>query len=221
MKKHVIIFYGPPGAGKGTQADKVTENYGSIHFDTGKYIEKLIHDPKLQKDKMVMRQKKLFMSGKLADSAWVGKEVKKWIASMSLSGKSIVMSGSPRTEEEAFELKGGGVVDALIKHYGFHNILVVFLNIPVAESVKRNSKRGRVGLDEPSIIRIRCREYAKHTLPVIKEMERRGIKAVRIDGKPSKALVEKAVNKEIGKFIKCQDSNQKKTSKHSKSQDAS
>jgi adenylate kinase len=221
MQKNVIIFYGPPGAGKGTQAERAATDYNLLHFDTGKFVEKLINDPKLQKNKTVMRQKKLFLSGKLADATWVGREVKKWIRATAKRGKSIVMSGSPRTEEEAFYLKGGGVADILVESYGLQNILIVFLEVSVSESVKRNSKRGRPGLDEPEIIKIRCREYAKHTLPVIREMKKRGIKMVKIDGMPSKNLVEKAVDKEIKKFIKCQNSNRKKTSRRLKSRDAS
>jgi len=212
MQKHVILFYGPPGAGKGTQAERIAEKYGFNHFDTGKHVEKLIHDENLLKKSAVIRkQRALFMSGKLTDPAWAGAEVKKQIKELSSKGKSLVMSGSPRTMEEAFELKGGGVADALVKNYGLENILIVFLVIPVSESVKRNSKRGRVGLDEPAVIRVRCREYAKRTLPVIKEMKRRGIKAVKIDGTPPRGEVERAVRKAVKDFFECQRSNPKKT----------
>jgi adenylate kinase len=213
MHKQVVLFYGPPGAGKGTQAERAASDYGFFHFDTGKFVESLIRDPKLQKNKTVLKQKKLFLSGKLADPAWVGAEVKKRIKKMAKNGESLVMSGSPRTMEEAFFLKGGGVADSLIRNYGLENILIIFLNIPVSESVKRNSKRGRPGLDEPRIIRVRCREYAKRTLPVIKEMKKRGIKTVKIDGRPSKKAVERAVDKEINNFFKCQKLSPKKTSK--------
>jgi adenylate kinase len=222
MQKHVILFYGPPGAGKGTQAEKVAAKCGFSHFDTGKFVEKVIHDESLLKKSAVVRkQRRLFMSGKLADPAWAGAEVKKQIKKFASEGKSLVMSGSPRTMEEAFELKGGGVADALIRNYGLENILIIFLTIPVSESVKRNSKRGRAGLDEPAVIRVRCREYAKRTLPVIKEMKRRGIKAVKIDGVPPRGEVERAVRKAVKEFFQCQKSNLKMTCRCSKPRDAS
>jgi len=217
MQKHVILFYGPPGAGKGTQAEKVAAKYGFTHFDTGKHVEKLIRDEKLVKKSAVIRkQRELFLSGKLTDPAWAGAEVKKRIKELSAGGKSLVMSGSPRTMEEAFELKGGGVADALIKNYGLENILIVFLVIPVSESVKRNSKRGRPGLDEPAVIRVRCREYAKRTLPVINAMKKRGIKAVKIDGTPPRGEVERSVRKAVKDFFECRKSSLKKTSYCSK-----
>jgi adenylate kinase len=31
----IVVFLGPPGSGKGTQADFLNENYGFTHFDTG------------------------------------------------------------------------------------------------------------------------------------------------------------------------------------------
>jgi len=201
--KKALLFYGPPGAGKGTQAKSVAESRGFIHFDSGKYIEKLIHNPALQDDKNIQEQKKLFLSGKLCDPAWIGAEAKKRIREISFAGESLVMSGNPRTMKEAFELEEGGVVDTLIKEYGKENILVVFIDIPVEESVERNSKRGRPGLDEPDVIRVRCKEYKKLTAPVIEEMESRGIKVIEIDGMPSPREVSKNIEEKIRGFLEC------------------
>lgn len=219
MQKQAILFYGPPGAGKGTQAEYVASKYGFPHFDTGKFLEKIIHDPLSQKNKIVQKQKKQFLSGGFVDPVWVGDKVKKYIKESSAQNGSIIMSGSPRTMQEAFEMKGGGVAHALLKYYGVENILIVFLNIPVAESVKRNSKRGRIGLDLPAVIKVRCREYKKRTLPVIAEMKNRGVKVVKIDGTPARSIVSRIVIKEVKTFIQCQTqkSNQKKTSPSLKS----
>lgn len=214
MRKCVILFYGPPGAGKGTQAERVASRYGFAHFDLGRHIEKLVNNQALLKKSANLRkQRELFMSGKLTDSAWAGAEVKRQIKNLYVKGKSLVMSGSPRTMEEAFELKGGGIADTLIKNYGLENILAVFLDIPLSESVKRNSKRGRQGLDEPFIIRVRFRVYQKETLPVIRELKKRGVKVVGINGASSRGTVERVVLKEVKNFFECPKSNLKKTSR--------
>ena len=34
----IIVFLGPPGSGKGTQAEQLRESYGFVHFDTGSQL---------------------------------------------------------------------------------------------------------------------------------------------------------------------------------------
>jgi len=201
--KKALLFYGPPGAGKGTQAKRIAESRRFVHFDSGKYIEKLIHDPTLQNDKNIKKQKQLFLSGKLCDPAWIGAEAKKRIKEISSAGESLVMSGNPRTIEEAFELEGGGIVNTLQEEYGKENVLVIFINIPVDESVERNSKRGRPGLDEPDVIRVRYEEYKKLTVPIVEKMRIRGIKVIEIDGMPSPCEVSEDIEGKISDFLKC------------------
>jgi adenylate kinase len=36
----IIVFLGPPGSGKGTQAEQLREQYGFEHFDTGSQLRK-------------------------------------------------------------------------------------------------------------------------------------------------------------------------------------
>ena len=39
-----LIFLGPPGAGKGTQAEKVSEHYGIAHISTGEMLRREIRE---------------------------------------------------------------------------------------------------------------------------------------------------------------------------------
>ena len=39
MQKQVIILFGPPGAGKGTQAEILSDKTGYYHFESSKVIE--------------------------------------------------------------------------------------------------------------------------------------------------------------------------------------
>ncbi|MDD4931042.1 MAG: nucleoside monophosphate kinase [Candidatus Colwellbacteria bacterium] len=201
MTKKAVIFYGAPGAGKGTQAEMFAADKGYVHFDSGKYIEAKIRDPKFAGDPMVTKQRKLFLSGKLCDPKWIGGIVKDHIEKLVDHHEGLVFSGSPRTEREAFGARGDiGVIPFLEDKYGKEDILVFLLEIPVAESVERNSKRGREGLDEPAVIRVRCREYKKLTLPILKELRKRRIKVVRLDGMPSPKAVHREVMKRFKEF---------------------
>ncbi len=101
MQKKVVIFYGPPGSGKGTQANLLMQKGEVIHFDTGKFLEALWYDPKRQHEKMIQREKKLFETGMLSTPSFVAGEVIKEIKRMASAGWSLAFSGSPRTLYEA------------------------------------------------------------------------------------------------------------------------
>src|SRR3989344_4691585 len=51
-----VILYGPPGGGKGTQANLLSRLSGFVHFDTGQYIEELLLDPISEKDSILERE---------------------------------------------------------------------------------------------------------------------------------------------------------------------
>ena len=47
----VLVFMGPPGAGKSTMAKKLVSDYGLAHFSTGDIIrEKIASDPEFKAD---------------------------------------------------------------------------------------------------------------------------------------------------------------------------
>jgi hypothetical protein len=116
-------------------------------------------------------------------------------------GKGIIYSGSFRTVLETFgDKKHKGVLEVAESLYGKKNIIVIELDIPVSESIKRNTKRGRPGLDEAKVIRVRYATYKKLTHPVIQGFKKAGIKVVQIDGKPRREKVFKNIAEELVKF---------------------
>src|SRR3990172_6787858 len=118
-----IAIYGPPGSGKGTQANLLAWNKNYIHFDTGKLVEVITHDPDLQGDPDVRREKENFDTGKLLTPSWTLKIVAKKTKEIRGSGFNIVFSGSPRTMFEAFgDDKNEGLVAVLEKLYGKENV---------------------------------------------------------------------------------------------------
>lgn len=141
-KKISVIFYGPQGSGKGTQAKLLADKFNLFHLDTGDYLRKILYNPRLQKDKTIKKERKLNEGGKLNTPAWVLGVVGKRIEELIGLGQSVVMSGSPRTYYEAFgDGKKNGEIAILEKAYSKKNIFIFILNIPERETYKRNLNR--------------------------------------------------------------------------------
>jgi len=140
--KIAIIIFGPPGSGKGTQAKLLADKLGLIHFDTGKLLEQIVHNPANARDKKIQRERKFFDSGVLLTPSWVLKILNKKSQEIAKSGFGVVFSGSPRTLYEFVgEKKQKGLIDVLEKNYGKKNIFIFKLEVPERESIKRNSSR--------------------------------------------------------------------------------
>lgn len=223
MAKAVII-YGPPGSGKGTQADLLARKFSFIHLDTGRYLEGILRAPGATKDPVLKREKENFDSGKLLTPSWVLSITRKETERIAKAGYNIVYSGSPRTLFEAFgEGKTKGLLETLTKLYGKQNISVVLLDVRDETSIKRNSHRlvcaycglpklesvslghcplcaGPMrtrSLDKPEIIKVRLKEYRERTYPIVAQMKKKGFKISKIDGEPLPHKVSEKVLKAL------------------------
>ena len=210
MRKAVFLM-GPPGAGKGTQAELISDKFGLIHLDTGRYLELLFNE-----NRMPLKIRKEFKQGDIVNPFWVLKVFKELIKRIGGIGFGIVFSGSLRTVFEAFgDGKNKGIILALVDSYGKKNILVFELDIPPEVTILRNSKRkicsvcGKPHLlgaalrncpfcggklirrvqDKPSIIKNRLKEYKERTKPVLKRMRADGFKVIKIDGRPKATII--------------------------------
>jgi adenylate kinase len=209
MKPSVFIIYGPPGSGKGTQADELAQHFNVEHFDTGKVIQKIINDPEKLKDPIIQEQKKNFETGLLCDPPWVAELVINEIKSLYKRGQGIVLSGSPRTLPEAREL-----IPVLMDLYGKENVYIIKIVIKPETSIFRNSHRkicekinncpicgGRLtdrgALDTPEVIKIRIKEYQERTEPIYEFLKENNIAIEEIDGEPAPDIVTKNILKAI------------------------
>ena len=206
----MIILYGSPGSGKGTQANLLAGRLGLIHFDTGRFLESLWYDPRRQKEKLVQREKRLFAEGKLNTPSFVAGEVIKGVKTIARAGLGMAFSGSPRTVYEAEKEM------PIFEHlYGRKNIFVFELNLHSEGSIKRNSARlmcsvcgyglltayypskkpkhcpvcggpfYRRTLDKPGVIKVRLKEYLNRTYPIFGILKARGYEIHKIDARPA------------------------------------
>ncbi len=223
MIKKAIIIFGPPGSGKGTQAELLAKRFHFIHFDTGSYIEKLVNAPGWWKSKILRRERKNFDSGKLCTPSWVLKIIKLAVTKIYKAGYGVVFSGSPRTLYEAFGTKNNGLIQTLISLYGRENIFVLKLSIREKFSIERNSHRvvcsicglpllakakikncafcggtmRRRSLDKPEVIKVRLKEYQERTYPIIQGIKKLGIKLFEINGEPLPFLIHQEIVKKL------------------------
>jgi adenylate kinase len=210
MQKQAVIIYGPPGSGKGTQAELLARKFNFIHFDTGRYIESVIRAPGWRKSAILRRERHLFDTGKLCTPSWVSNISKQFAEKTSKLGFGIVCSGSPRTLPEAFGSKENGFVKALERFYGKKNVIAIRLLVSEKASLVRNSHRlvcsvcglpllgkakiktctfcaGKMrtrSLDKPEVIKVRLKEYHNRTVPILQGMRKRNFRVAQINGEP-------------------------------------
>ncbi|MFA7201905.1 MAG: nucleoside monophosphate kinase [Candidatus Paceibacterota bacterium] len=141
--KRAIVIFGYPGSGKSTQAVLLAEKFGLYHFNTGRFVENLVHDPELASHPDIQREKKLFDTGKLMDSDFVLSHTGRRVKELAKGGESIVFSGSPRALFDAFGDKKHheGIIDILMKLYGEESVLFVLLKVTQSQALARNSHR--------------------------------------------------------------------------------
>ena len=91
-----IVFMGPPGAGKGTQAEKIVENYQIPHISTGDMFRKAIKD----QTELGMEAKRYMDQGALVpDHVTIG--IVKDRLSESDCKSGFLLDGFPRTVDQA------------------------------------------------------------------------------------------------------------------------
>lgn len=138
-----VILLGPPGSGKGTQAELLAEKLNLYHLETSKIIEANLKNATKgdfvkigEKKHFLLEERRLRESGELMSPPLIGFWVKTKIKELSKEGEGVVTSGSPRTLFEGKEL-----VPLLKKLYGENNVEVILIQLSAKESIRRNSHR--------------------------------------------------------------------------------
>jgi len=113
-----LIFVGPQGSGKGTQAKKVADKFGFCHISTGDLLRGVGGDLKFEVDRVMGE-------GKLVGDDLIVKILKEKLESDECE-KGFILDGFPRNVAQAEMLKEITVIDKVIE-----------ISISDKESVKR------------------------------------------------------------------------------------
>lgn len=154
-----LVLFGPPGAGKGTQSQKLIEKYGLIHLSTGDLLRGEIS----QGTSLGLEAKKLMDQGILVPDAVVIGMISNKLDS-NKDAKGFIFDGFPRTTAQAEAL------DVLLKSKQSSITGMIALEVNDDELEKRLLLRGkdsgRPDDANPEIIRKRIKEYNDKTTPV-------------------------------------------------------
>ena len=154
MEKQVVILFGQPGAGKGTQAEILSDKTGYYHFESSKVIEACFKNEEPEKifeiednSYKVDDERKRWEAGLLNSPPFVVFLMAEKIKDLAKDGKSIIFSGSPRTVYEAEK-----EIPLFKELYGQENIRFVMLEISAETTIFRNSHRRICELIRHSIL---------------------------------------------------------------------
>ncbi|MCO5147709.1 MAG: adenylate kinase [Aquamicrobium sp.] len=160
-----LILLGPPGAGKGTQAQRLVEKHGIPQLSTGDMLRAAVQ---AQTD-VGKRAKAVMDAGELVSDEIVNAIVAERIDQADCAG-GFILDGYPRTlaqadAVEAMLAKRGIALDAVIE-------LVVDDKALVGRIVRRAEQAKAAGQpvrkdDNPEVFEERLREYYKKTAPLI------------------------------------------------------
>jgi len=154
MANKIIMLFGPPGAGKGTQAEILADKTGYYHFESSKVIEACFKNESPEKvfeiegqTYKVADEKIRWEQGLLNSPPFVVNLLVEKIKELNKDGKSIIFSGSPRTLYEAER-----EIPLFKELYGQDNIRFVVLEISAETTIFRNSHRRICELIRHSIL---------------------------------------------------------------------
>jgi len=199
-----LVLLGPPGVGKGTQAERLRDSLGLLHLSTGEILRRAV----AAKSPLGQRVAAVIASGNLVSDELVGEVVDQALRQDGAASKGFVLDGFPRTLGQV------GILDRILEPAGLTLDHAVLIEAPQDLLVRRLTGRricpgcsalyhvdGRppstAGVcnacgarlvqrddDREEVVTERLRVYRQQTTPVIAAYRERGLLR-EIDGSGS------------------------------------
>lgn len=168
-----LLLIGPPGAGKGTQASRLSEAFGVPAISTGDIFRANVKN----ETELGLKAKAFMDAGNNVPDSLTNDLITDRLSQPDCAG-GFLLDGYPRTTDQvrhldSFLSSGNSTLDAVVQ-------LVADPDIVVDRLKKRAIEQGRTDDDE-SVVRHRMEVYAEQTAPLIDLYRERGM-LVAIDG---------------------------------------
>ena len=157
----ILILFGPPGVGKGTQAARLTETRGLVQLSTGDMLREAIANG----TELGRKAKSVMDAGKLvADNIIIGMIAERLSSPECANG--VILDGFPRTIEQA---KG---LDSMLDDMGLNIDRVIEMQVDesiLADRIKKRAQESDQVRDDDNVevLKKRLKVYHENTAPII------------------------------------------------------
>ncbi len=154
----ILIFFGPPGAGKGTQADLISNEYKLPHLSTGNIFRNKL----LENDQVSINLKKIIDSGELISDQITNKIISERIEKDDCN-KGFILDGYPRTIDQAVFL------DKKLKEKKLSISKIIDIKIDKKTIIDRIKSRSNIENrkdDNEEVLETRISKYQTETKPL-------------------------------------------------------
>jgi adenylate kinase len=178
-----VIMLGPPGAGKGTQGERIAGRYQVPHISSGE----IFRDEVARQTPVGIQLSGYLNAGDLVPDDLVLSMIMDRVVAAAENDGGYVLDGFPRTLPQA---EAAGKIG---KEAGVAAQAVLYLDAPPEVFVQRLAGRGEDRSDDSAAVaRHRLEVYAEHTKPLVDYYDGRGI-LLRVDASPTVDEVSRAI----------------------------
>jgi adenylate kinase len=175
-----LVLLGPPGSGKGTQAERLAASFGVPKISTGDMLRKAVAEGSGLGGKVAG----IMARGELVDDVTMAEVVAERLRRSDVA-RGFILDGYPRTVSQAETLAG------ILADREEDLDAVVLIGVAEPELVRRVLGRQRAD-DSEEVIRERLRVYGNKTAPLVGYYRDRSLLR-EVDGSPSVDAVTRSI----------------------------